>query len=315
MSGGNYDKILGKICRDSGLSQDEIEQKVEAKRTKLAGLISREGALQVIAAELGISFENEILKIDEILEEMRKVNTAGKIIKLFPVREYTNKKGEPSKVANMMIADDTSNIKVVLWDANHIGLVESGQIKEGGSVDINNASMRMGELHLGSFSEFKPSTKVFESVNESKSVKEKSILDFKVGDSVGLRAFIVQAFDPRFFHVCPECKKKALQEAEGFNCAEHGKVQAEKRALINVVLDDGTESIRAVLFHENIPKLGLNDLEDQEMLMQQKQNILGKEMVFSGDVRMNKFFNNPEFIISDVKELNLDELISSLESN
>jgi len=30
---------------------------------------------------------------------------------------------------------------------------------------------------------------------------------------------------------------------------------------------------------------------------------------------MNKFFNNPEFIISEVKEVNVDELINSLEKN
>jgi len=31
---------------------------------------------------------------------------------------------------------------------------------------------------------------------------------FKVGEGVNVRAFVVQAFDPRFFHVCSECKKK-----------------------------------------------------------------------------------------------------------
>ena len=34
--------------------------------------------------------------------------------------------------------------------------------------------------------------------------------------------------------------------------------------------------------------------------------------LFSGSVRMNKFFNNPEFIINGVKEINIDELIKSI---
>ncbi len=309
----NYDKILGKIARDSGLGEDEIERRVEAKRAKLAGLISREGALQVIAAELGISFEDEVLKINEILEEMRKVNTTGKVIQLFPVREYTNKKGELGKVSNMVIADETGNIKVVLWDVNHISLIENGQIKENSSVEIANAGMRMGELHLGSFSEFKVSNKVFENVQTAKVVKEKPIVEFNVGDSVGVRAFIVQSFEPRFFYVCPECKKKAVSGEGGFVCAEHGVVTAEKRALINLVLDDGTETTRAVLFHEVLPKIGLTELENIEKLLFQREDLLGKEMVFSGDVRMNKFFNNPEFIINGVQEINLDGLITELE--
>jgi hypothetical protein len=150
-------------------------------------------------------------------------------------------------------------------------------------------------------------------VRTEKIVKDKQIVDFKPMENNSVRAFIVQAFDPRFFYVCPECKKKAVPEGDGYMCQEHGKVMAEKRALINIVLDDGTETIRAVLFHERLGDLGLTALEDTDMLSQQKQSLLGKEMIFSGQVRTNKFFNNQEFIIDSVKELELDELLNSLE--
>jgi len=83
--------------------------------------------------------------------------------------------------------------------------------------------------------------------------------------------------------------------------------------LINIVLDDGTETIRAVLFHDALPELGITELEDQERLLNQREDLLGKEMVFSGSIRMNKFFNNPEFIVDGVEQLNLDELIAGLE--
>ena len=36
-------------------------------------------------------------------------------------------------------------------------------------------------------------------------------------------------------------------------------------------------------------------------------------MIFIGNVRNNKFFNNPEMIIDFVKEVNLDELLIKLE--
>jgi ssDNA-binding replication factor A large subunit len=313
MSDENYEKIVEKISRSSGLEKEEIERRIEAKRAKLAGLISKEGAAQVIAAELGISFDNEKLKINELLPSMRKVNVVGKIINLSPVRTFTTKKGDEGKVVNLTIADDTSNIKVVLWDTNHIALIEKGEIKDGSMVDIRNGSMRSNELHLGSFSELKPSSEVLDNLVTEKIVKEKNIIDFKLADSISTRAFIVQAFDPKFFHVCPECRKKAVQEAEGFSCAEHGKINPDKRALINLVLDDGTESIRSVLFQDALNELNMGDLEDSDNLIIQRQNLLGKEMVFSGDIRMNSFFNNPEFIVENVKEVNPDELIAVLE--
>jgi len=312
---GNYDKILERISKSSGLEKEEIERRVEAKRAKLSGLISKEGAAQVIAAELGISFDNEKLKIDELLPGMRKVNVIGKIINLFPVRTFTTKTGDEGKVVNFVIADDTSNIKVVLWDTNHIALIEKGRIADGSVVEVGNGSMRSNEIHLGSFSELKLSNESFENVITEKIVKEKNIVDFKLSDSASTRAFVVQAFEPRFFTVCPECKKKVISEGENFVCQEHGKVVPEKRALINIVLDDGTESIRSVLFHEALPKLGITELEDTERLLVQKQGLLGKEMIFLGDVRLNKFFNNPEFVIEDVREINHDDLIAELEKD
>ena len=62
----NLNKIFGNsrknfylidiISKKSGISKKEIERKIEAKRTRLSGLISKDGAAQIIAAELGIKF-------------------------------------------------------------------------------------------------------------------------------------------------------------------------------------------------------------------------------------------------------------------
>jgi ssDNA-binding replication factor A large subunit len=314
MGDENYENVLGKISRISGVDKEELDRKVEAKRAKLAGLISKDGALQVIAAELGINFDNEKVKIDELLPGMRKVNTIGKVIGISPVRCFT-RNGKEGKVCNFLIADDTSNIKVVLWDTNHIDLIETGTITEGCVVEIKNGGMRDNELHLGGFSEFKKSNEVLEQVKTEKIVKQKKIFDFRVGDNVSSRAFIMQVFEPKFFYVCPECKKKAQQDGESFNCAEHGKIIPEKRALINLVLDDGTESVRAVVFNENLKQLGLTELENKNLLEQQKENLIGKEMIFSGVVRNNSFFNTPEFTIDSIKEIDLNELVMQLEKN
>lgn len=309
MVSGNYEKIIERIAKYSGLKLEEVDRKIEAKRAKLSGLISKEGAAQIVAAELGINFENEKLKIEELLPGMRKINISGKIINLSPVRTFKTQKGEEGKVLNIILADETSNIKVVLWDTNHISLVEKGEIKEGDVVDISNGSMRENEMHLGSFSEFKKSINEIGEVRTERIVREKKIIDFKIGDQLSVRAFIVQAFQPRFFEVSKETGKKITEEEKS------NGIQAEKRALINVVIDDGTETMRTVLFNENLSALGLKDLENPERLSFQMEALLGKEMIFSGNVRKNNFFNNEEFIIDSVKEVNLDELIAKLEKN
>lgn len=309
----NYDRIIEKISKIANVSKEEIERKIEAKRAKLSGLISKEGAAQVVAAELGISFDNEKLKIEELLSGMRKVNTAGKVINVSPVRTFKTKKGDDGKVVNLFLADETSNIKVVLWDTNSIALIERGEIIEGSIVEIINGSMRENELHLGSFSEIKITNQQIGEVKTGKIFKEKSIAELKTSDYATIKAFIVQSFEPKFFYVCPSCRKKAVQEGDGFICAEHGKVTAEKRALLNVVIDDGTETIKTVAFHDTLPNMGITDLDNIEQLITQRENLLGKEMLFHGAVRTNKFFNTPEFIIERAEEINLDSLIKGLE--
>ena len=297
----SYEKLLDKISKISGLEKQEIERRVEAKRAKLSGLISKEGAAQVVAAELGISFDNEKAKIDELISGMRKANIIAKVIKVFPARTFS-KNGKEGKVANMIVADETSNIKAVLWDTNHIALLEKGEIGEGKVVEILNASMRGNELHLGSFSGLKLSNEILNEVKTEKMFKEKEIHEFKLSDNATTRAFVVQVFEPKWFDVCPECKKKVVLEGEQYVCAEHGKVSSEKRGLMNMVLDDGTETMKAVMFHDVMKEFGEN-----------KEKLLGREMIFSGDVRLNKFFNTPEFIIESAKEPDVDEILKRLE--
>lgn len=303
----NYDKILERISRTSKLSKEELGERVEAKRTKLSGLISKEGALQVIAAELGISFEDEKLKINELLPGMRKVKVVAKVITLYPVRTFKNKSGEEGKVANMILADETSNIKVVLWDTNHIALIEKGDVAQDKVVEISGASMRDNEIHLGSFSEIKLSKEILENVKTEKQIKEKEICDLVLGDYVKTRAFIVQAFEPKFFEINKETGRKITDEERTAGA------QAEKRMLMTVVLDDGFETIRAVMFSEVLNKMGVSELDDLNLLNQQRENVLGKELFFIGNCRRNSYFNNQELVLDDFEEIDLDKLVVELE--
>lgn len=306
----NYQQLLERISRASNLPVEDIERRIEAKRAKLSGLVSKEGAAQIVAAELGINFEKQKSKINE-LDGAKRVNITGKVIKLFSVKEY-KKENREGKIGSMIVADDTGNVRVVLWDTNHISLIEKGEIKEGVVIDIANANMRNNEVHLTAFSDLKISQEKIDNPVVERSFSSRRLGEMKIGDAAQLRAFIVQAFPPRFFDVCPECSGKVTSSAEGTNCEKHGRVMPSKRALLNVILDDGSESMRAVFFSEQIGRLGFNVEENFDSA---RQKILGKEMLFSGTVRQNKFFNNSEFFVDGAEELDLDRTISELEAS
>lgn len=306
----NYSQLLERISRASNLPVEDIERRIEAKRAKLSGLVSKDGAAQIVAAELGINFEKQRAKIAE-LDGMKRANFTGKIMKIFPVKEY-KKETREGKIGSMIVADDTGNVRVVLWDSNHISLIEKGEIKEGDVIEISNANMRNNEVHLTGFSDLKISSEKIDNPVIERIFSARRLAEVKIGDAAKLRAFVVQAFPPRFFDVCPECSGKVISNPEGTTCEKHGRVIPSKRALLNVILDDGSESIRAVFFSEQIKNAGFNVEESFEVV---REKILGKEMLFSGTVRQNKFFNNSEFFVDSAEELDVDKLISELEKN
>lgn len=305
----NYEQLIDKISRASGLTVEDVNRKVEAKCAKLSGLISKEGSAQIVASELGISFDKEKMKINEIVTGMKKINLVAKIISEPVIRSF-NKNDREGKVLSMTVADDTNNIRTVLWDVNHIALFENDKIKKDNVVEISNAGIRNDELHLGSFSDIKLSNDVLNDIVIERKLPEKNISELQNGNNVKVRATIVQLFEPKFFEVCPECSKKAVNN----ECTTHGNITPEKRALIPLVLDDGTENIRGVVFSEQISALGLSndELNNPEIFSKKKQEILGKEAIFSVNVRNNALFNSQEVIINGIDEIELESLIETL---
>jgi hypothetical protein len=305
----NYEQLVERISSSAEMKAEEIERRVEAKRAKLSGLVSKEGAAQIVAAELGINFERERMKIGQLVHGMRRANVLGKIVEIGPVRNF-NKNGKEGSVANLMIADESSNIKVVFWDTNHISLIEDGSLKEGDVIEVSGAGIRNGEMHLSSFSDVKVSGEKIGSVVTQRVYGERSLKDVKPGESLQVRATIVQSFEPRYFEVNAKTGRKPTEQDKTSGA------EIEKRALLNVVLDDGTETLRAVIFGNEIKKLGLNDEEifDLGKFNGKKDDIMGEEMIFCGNLRQNKMFNTTEMTIESIRNIDVEELVKELES-
>lgn len=307
----NYLQLLERIAQAANLPREEVERKVEAKRAKLSGLVSKEGAAQIVAAELGIHFDKERMKIAQLVQGMKRANVVGKILEVMPVRSYS-KNGKDGKVANLVIADDSGSTRAVLWDTNHIALVERGELQAGMTIEISNASVRNGEVHLSSFGDIKQSKEVLASVASVSTFSAGKLSDAKPGQSCKTRAFILQVFDPRYFEVCPECSKRVL---EG-ECKVHGAVKGQRRALLNIILDDGSATMRSVLFGDQILSLGLDadTINSLEKFSEQKDALLGEEKVFSGTIRNNTLYNTTEFTINGVEDVLVEELLKQFES-
>ena len=309
-----YEEIVLKINQNTGMPVSEIEERVEKKLKQLSGLISKEGAAHIVANELGVKIFEPLsgkLQIKNILNGMRDVETVGKGLQVYDVREFSTET-RSGKVASMLIGDETGTIRVVMWgtQADHAANLGQGFIVKviGGYVRENNGRK---EIHLNDRSQLiiNPKGEIVNAVaEEAKNGTRKEIKQLAENDSdVELLGTIVQVFDIRFYEVCPKCGKRAKPSVDLFVCSEHGNVIPAYAYVLNAVLDDGTETIRCVFFRNQVERL-LNLNQEQLLKFKSepaefeamKNNLLGTIVKLNGRTNKNSMFNRLEFITQQV---------------
>ena len=67
------------------------------------------------------------------------------------------------------------------------------------------------------------------------------------------------------------------------------------------------------MFSEGIEKIGIKEIENTEGFLKKKDELMGDELYFAGNVRQNKVFNTNELIVEDVQQADVEQLIEQLE--
>ena len=155
---------VNKIFEDTGLSKTEIQSLVEKKKEELKGLISDEGALFVIAKELGVEVSGENqellndieLNISDITLNMKNIVLVGRIKDIFNLNSFKKSNGEVGYVGAFKLHDNTGDIRIVLWD-DQVNVFKDERFEKNEIVKILNGNAKQGryggiEIHIGRFS-------------------------------------------------------------------------------------------------------------------------------------------------------------------
>lgn len=316
------DELIDKICSDAGLSRNEVIDKIEEKKLELSGLISDEGAAYIVAKELDVKMRKiEKIKIENIMPGMQNVDIAGKITRISPVKEYgTDKKG---RVLNIFISDSTGTIRLPLWNDE---IKKLNDIHVGDVIHFRGYAIEgLGgvELRLGKYGSITKSDERIEDVKIVRKVERANIGELSEGNYREVRAPIVQLFESNiFYEVCPECKTRLKfdEKATELKCEHHGIVTPEYNMIVSGIIDDGTGHIRAVLFNETAEKLIGMPRNDAKRLFDYKKKVgaileripMGKDFVFEGRVKKNDFFDRLEFVVNNVKDVDIKQEIEMM---
>ena len=145
-----YEKIKDKISYDKFL--EEIKTRMKDYED-----VSFMGELDVARLIVGefVDEENKPLneskefKISDLKTGNHNVSFIGRVKAISNVKKFVNRKGREGKLANILIADETGEIRVVMWTEN-IKLLKKFQ--EGDVLKINGAEIKQGfrndEAHL-----------------------------------------------------------------------------------------------------------------------------------------------------------------------
>ena len=102
------------------LTKPDIEEKIKQKKDKIgAGYLTDQGALFLIASDLGVSL-SEPLRVEMTLKELyvgaKEISLETRVLNLAPAKQFTRKDGSPFLLRTMTVYDGDSTASVKLWD-------------------------------------------------------------------------------------------------------------------------------------------------------------------------------------------------------
>jgi len=155
------EEYINKIIQKTGLSKKDIQKRMEEKKLALKGLISDEGALFIVAKELGVEIQNKNkitsekieINISDISLNMKNLSLIGRIRETYPVNNFTRKDGTLGLVGSFLLHDSTGDIRIILWDEK-TKIIENDYFQKNELVKIINAYIKIGrfnekEVHIG----------------------------------------------------------------------------------------------------------------------------------------------------------------------
>lgn len=130
------------------ISAEDVRELIDQKKRKIgAGYLTDQGALFLVAADLGVSFENDQTaqsSIKDLYIGANDVNLTARILTIFPIKRYTRRDtSEEIQNRTLTIYDKDSSIKLRLWD-QHVSFPEDNDLKPGDLIKVSHGYTKSG---------------------------------------------------------------------------------------------------------------------------------------------------------------------------
>jgi len=163
-----FEELLEKIQEQKPeLTKQDIEDRIKQKKEKIgAGYLTDQGALFLIASDLGISLKQTLkaeMNIKDLYVGAKDVSVESRVLNISPTKQFSRKDGSPFLLRTMTVYDNDSAVSVKLWDekANLPGIED---LKPGDLIKIIKAYVKSDlngspTINVGSGSNIEPTNK------------------------------------------------------------------------------------------------------------------------------------------------------------
>ena len=141
-----FEELLEKIQEQKPeLTKQDIDDKIKQKMEKIGpGYLTDEGALFLIAGDLGISLKQNLkteIGLKDIYVGAKDVSIESRVLNISPTKQFSRKDGSPFLLRTMTVYDNDSTVSVKLWDekANLPGIED---LKPGDLIKIIKAYVK-----------------------------------------------------------------------------------------------------------------------------------------------------------------------------
>ena len=130
------------------LNFEKLKTMIEEKKTNVgAGYLTDQGALFLVAADLGISLEKtpkSEYSLKDVFVGARDVTTVGRIMTINPIKIFLKRDSNlESRNRIIHIYDKDSNVKIKLWD-DFVDLPEQLALKLGDLIKVSKGQVKAG---------------------------------------------------------------------------------------------------------------------------------------------------------------------------
>jgi len=139
-----FKRLFEELLKKSNLKEEELWKLIEEKKRRVgSGYLTDQGALFLVASDLGIDLEpiTTSLTLKDLYIGADEVTLSARILSISKVKTFLRRNGEEGKYRRLLLFDKEAIVPLNLWDEK-VDLVEKLGLKENLAIKVIKAYVR-----------------------------------------------------------------------------------------------------------------------------------------------------------------------------